>query len=184
MSRTAWAWAVVVLTTVALAATFLVTPRFPVPVPESGPPATPFGWAGQLSLVAGDGMRVVAVSRLYRSPAWPDPSEPEYVNAVAAVETSLGPSDVLARLHTTERRFGRERGRMNAPRTLDLDLIDFGGVVDPVGPPVLPHPRLAARAFVVLPLAELAPGWRHPVTGRTVADLIAALPADHGCAPV
>ena len=57
MSRTAWAWAVVVLTTVALAATFLVTPRFPVPVPESGPPATPFGWSGQLSLVAGDGMR-------------------------------------------------------------------------------------------------------------------------------
>ena len=57
MSRTAWAWAVVVLTTVALAATFLVTPRFPVPMPESGPPATPFGWAGQLSWVAGDGMR-------------------------------------------------------------------------------------------------------------------------------
>ena len=55
MSRTAWLWVVVVLTTIALAATFLVTPRFPVPVPEAGPPATAFGWSGQLSLVAGDG---------------------------------------------------------------------------------------------------------------------------------
>ncbi len=74
-----------------------------------------------------------------------------------------------------ETSFGRKRSIKNAPRTLDLDLIDYDGRVEE-GPPVLPHPAMESRAFVLVPLAEAAPGWRHPVSGETVEDLIATLP--------
>ena len=78
-------------------------------------------------------------------------------------------------LHETETAFGRTRSVKNAPRTLDLDLIDYDGRVEE-GPPVLPHPRLSDRAFVLVPLADVAPGWRHPTLNLTVEQLIAALP--------
>ncbi len=120
--------------------------------------------------------RVVARSRLYRSIAWPNPGDPEFINAVALVETAHAPAGLLARLHDIEAAFGRVRGKANAPRPLDLDLIDFGGAVSAPGEnPILPHPRLTERAFVLLPLRDIAPDWRHPVTGRTVSGLIAAL---------
>ncbi len=114
-------------------------------------------------------------SGFYRSSAWPDPSDPPFVNAVAAVRTNLSPSALLHALHELERSFGRKRGEPNAPRTLDLDLIDYDGRIEE-GPPVLPHPRLEGRAFVLLPLRDVAPDWRHPVSGRTISGLIAALP--------
>ena len=78
-------------------------------------------------------------------------------------------------LHGIEAVFGRSRGAANAPRTLDLDLIDYNGRIED-GALVLPHPRAAVRGFVLLPLADVAPDWRHPVSGRPVQDLIAALP--------
>jgi 2-amino-4-hydroxy-6-hydroxymethyldihydropteridine diphosphokinase len=118
---------------------------------------------------------VLKVSPYYRSPAWPDPSNPPFVNAVALVRTSLGPASLLASLHEVEAEFGRARSRPNAPRTLDLDLIDYAGRVE-VGPPVLPHPRASERAFVLKPLADVAPNWTHPVTRQSVATLLAALP--------
>ena len=120
---------------------------------------------------------VRCTSSLYRTPAWPDPGDPAYVNAVVRAETTLSPRELLRVLHETETAFGRSRSARNAPRTLDLDLIDFDAIVD-TGPPELPHPRAAARAFVLVPLAEVAPEWRHPVTGETVAALIAGLPPD------
>lgn len=119
-------------------------------------------------------VQVRAVSRLYRSPAWPDPADPPFVNAVAAVETGLAPGALLAALHAVEAGFGRRRSVPNGPRTLDLDLLDYEGRVSE-GNPILPHPRAATRDFVLLPLAEVAPGWTHPVTGKTVDSLIAAL---------
>ena len=119
---------------------------------------------------------LVSRSRFYRSAAWPDPADPEFVNAVIAVETSLAPDALLARLHAIEAEFGRERRQVNAPRTLDLDIVDFAGRVSIAGDsPILPHPRLADRAFVLLPLAEIAPDWRHPVIGVPIGDLIHAL---------
>jgi 2-amino-4-hydroxy-6-hydroxymethyldihydropteridine diphosphokinase len=78
---------------------------------------------------------------------------------------------------------GRERDAPNAPRAIDLDLLDYRGAVE-AGPPVLPHPRLHLRAFVLLPLAEIAPGWRHPVSRRAIGELIAALAPESAAKPL
>ena len=129
-----------------------------------------------LAALAGEGIRVRQRSRLWRSPSWPDPRAPAFVNAVARVETALDPAGLLAALHRIEGRLGRVRGPANAPRAIDLDLLDHDAIVRAAPPPVLPHPRLASRAFVLRPLAEVAPAWRHPVDGRSVGQLIAALP--------
>ena len=120
------------------------------------------------------GVRVTAVSPFYASKAWPDPGDPAFVNAVAIVETELSPHALMTRLHEVETSFGRKRSTKNAPRPLDLDLIDYDGWVE-AGPPVLPHPRMHGRAFVLAPLADVAPGWRHPVSGETIEQLLAAL---------
>src|ERR1700744_5198657 len=122
------------------------------------------------------GVKVGGRSSLWRSAAWPDPAMPDYINAVVVVETPLGPTETLARLHDIEREFGRDRsdeGMRNSPRVLDLDLIAHArAVVDEAGI-VFPHPRAAERLFVMGPLAEIAPGWRHPVLGETAAKLAA-----------
>jgi 2-amino-4-hydroxy-6-hydroxymethyldihydropteridine diphosphokinase len=122
-------------------------------------------------------VRVVAVSSFYRTPAWPDPADPAFVNAVARIETRLQPSALIARMHEVEDLFGRERNARNAPRTLDLDLLDYDSRVE-IGPPVLPHPRIAQRGFVLVPLREVAPDWRHPESGLTVGALLATLPSE------
>ena len=123
------------------------------------------------------GADVRAVSKFYATPAWPDPNDPPFVNAVAHIETALSPVALLAALHNVETAFGRRRSERNAPRTLDLDLLDYDGRIEP-GPPALPHPRMTGRGFVLVPLADIAPGWRHPVTGRCVQSLIADLPQE------
>jgi 2-amino-4-hydroxy-6-hydroxymethyldihydropteridine diphosphokinase len=128
---------------------------------------------------------IVARSRLYRSVAWPDPNDPAFVNAAALVETALTAAAFLARLHDIEASFGRVRGQANAPRPLDLDLVDFGGVVSAPGDsPILPHPRVSHRAFVLLPLRDIAPDWRHPVSGLGVSELIAALAEPASAVPL
>ncbi len=81
----------------------------------------------------------------------------------------------MAALEAVENKFGRRRGPPNSPRTLDIDLLDYKGLVRAHGP-VLPHPRMQARGFVLVPLADIAPDWRHPVSGKSVCELIAALP--------
>jgi 2-amino-4-hydroxy-6-hydroxymethyldihydropteridine diphosphokinase len=127
--------------------------------------------------LACEDVRIAAVSSFYKTKAWPDPSDPSFVNAAAQIETELTPEALIARLHEVERSFGRERGVRNAPRTLDLDLLDYDGRVED-GLLVLPHPRIASRGFVLVPLCEVAPDWRHPVSGLTVQSLIAALPPE------
>jgi len=87
----------------------------------------------------------------------------------------LSPAALLNALHAVETEFGRNRGAPNAPRTLDLDLLDYDERVEE-GPPQLPHPRMETRAFVLIPLRDVAPDWRHPVSGRPLSELIAALP--------
>ncbi len=132
--------------------------------------------AALLARLSAQGIGVTHRSSYYVTKAWPNPADPVFVNAVARVETERSPRALMELLHGTEEFFGRSRGAKNAPRTLDLDLIDYDGRVE-LGPPELPHPRLADRAFVLVPLAEVAPGWRHPATRRSIAELLSALPA-------
>ncbi len=146
--------------------------------PRYGPPRQTLEAA--LEALRRSGVVILTRSRWYRSAPVPPSDQPWFVNAVASVETSLSPAALLATLHDIEARFGRSRRRRNEARVLDLDLLAYHDRVSAPGEcPVLPHPRLAERAFVVLPLAEVAPDWRHPVSGRSAAELASRLnPAD------
>ena len=138
---------------------------------HAGPPEATFRAA--LDVLAGRGIGIERLSRHFTSPAWPDPSDPPYTNAVAQIRTALTPFDLMAALHAVEAEFGRKRRVPNAPRPLDLDLIDYQGRVEsPPEGPTLPHPRAAERAFVLAPLLDIAPDWRDPVSGRTGLDLL------------
>ena len=133
--------------------------------------------AAALAALAAEGVAVERRSPWYRSAPVPAAeNQPWYVNGVAEVKTALAPEALLALLHRVEQRFGRVRRQRNEPRVLDLDLLDYDGLVQPGDGAVLPHPRLHERAFVLLPLRDVAPGWRHPSLGRGVDELIAALP--------
>ncbi len=138
--------------------------------------------------LAREPVRILARSRWYRSAPVPAADQPDFVNGVARIATALPPCRLLATLHEVEHRLGRRRRARNEAREIDLDLIAYGRLCRSPGRsgggPVLPHPRLGERAFVLLPLAELAPGWRHPGSGRTVSELVAALPPGQRCTPL
>lgn len=116
--------------------------------------------------------RVVAVSSLYRS-APVDADGPDFLNAVAELETTLPPGDLLAALHAIEALHGRERPYRNAPRLLDLDLLTWGETISETPALQLPHPRMHARAFVLAPLAEIAPDFALP-DGPALGELLDA----------
>jgi 2-amino-4-hydroxy-6-hydroxymethyldihydropteridine diphosphokinase len=140
-----------------------------------------------LRLAAAGGIEVRAGSRLWRSEPWGFADQPEFVNAVVVLHTSLGARELLAVLQREERRAGRRPGPRNGPRALDLDLLTHGDdVVDEPGL-TLPHPGIARRRFVLEPLREAAPRWRHPVLGRNAEELLAELHAAGGatrCTPI
>src|SRR5262249_404086 len=101
-----------------------------------------------------------------------------------AVATELGASELLAKLQAVETRFGRVRGERNAARMLDLDLLDYESTVVHTHSLVLPHPRLHERRFVLVPLAAIAPSWRHPIFGVTAVELLARLPTNQQIEPL
>ena len=128
-----------------------------------------------MAAVAGTIAELSARSRWYWSAPIPPSAQPLFVNGVCALETALPPRQLLAALHVIEARFGRARAQANAARVLDLDLLTYGErILRLADGLVLPHPRLHRRAFVLRPLADIAPGWRHPVLGLPVETLLAA----------
>lgn len=167
---------------------------------KAGPPRATLE-AALAALEAAD-IRVLARARWYESAPLlapgQEPDQPRFVNGVAAVATALGPAALLACLHRIEAAFGRRRRapdgarRQWLARPLDLDLLAYGARV--CGPPwregeagaavILPHPRLHERAFVLAPLAEIAPAWRHPVLGRSAVEMLAAAPPDPSLRPI
>ncbi len=146
--------------------------------PDYGPPRRVLEAA--LEQLGRRGVAVRRVSPWYRTAPVPASDQPWYVNAVAEVATDLAPDRLLALLHEIEDVFGRVRTAPNAARLIDLDLLDFSGEIAAGGPgkATLPHPRMEGRAFVIRPLADLDPGWRHPRSGASIQALLAALPAD------
>ena len=147
-----------------------------LPTAAYGPPEGALGEA--LRRLAARGAPARARSRLWRSSPVPASAQPDYVNAVARLETALAPRALLEAMLTVEQELGRVRRERWGARTLDLDLLAYDAAILDARKLTLPHPRLAERAFVLLPLAEVAPGWRHPASGRAVEDLIRSLPAD------
>jgi 2-amino-4-hydroxy-6-hydroxymethyldihydropteridine diphosphokinase len=168
-----------------------------LPSPAGSPAQT---LVAALAMLPEEGLPLQAISRFYRSPAFPAGSGPDYVNACAMLDARrLRGKDagaVLAALHRVEARLGRVRGQRWGARLIDLDLLAMGQAVLPdpatqaawrelplaeqmVRAPetlILPHPRLSERAFVLIPLAEIAPQWRHPATGQSVMQMLDALP--------
>jgi len=131
-----------------------------------------------LALAGLQGFRLHSISRWYETQPVPRSDQPNYVNGVARLqrkhETAVSPEGLLASLQAIETRFGRRRSELNAARTLDLDLIDLDGLVRQTPDPILPHPRTHQRAFVLLPLLDVAPDWIHPAIGRTGRALLDA----------
>jgi 2-amino-4-hydroxy-6-hydroxymethyldihydropteridine diphosphokinase len=149
-----------------------------LPHPRYGTPKATLEAA--LARLQSRGIEVRRVSPWYRTAPVPASDQPWYINAVAEISATLSADRLLAELHAVEEAFGRVRSVPNAPRLIDLDLLDFRGEIAPGGPgkATLPHPRMTGRAFVLRPLADLAPDWRHPATGAAIQALVAELPGD------
>ncbi|MGR3292104.1 MAG: 2-amino-4-hydroxy-6-hydroxymethyldihydropteridine diphosphokinase [Paracoccaceae bacterium] len=161
---------------------------------SAGPPAATI--LESIKILSRSDLQVLAVSRLYQTPAFPPGSGSDYVNAAMVCSTNLDAPEILKVLHDIEAHFGRERQHRWGARTLDIDLLGVGAQVLPdrtthdywrdlsleeqkQHPPqtlILPHPRMHERGFVLVPLAESAAAWQHPILKLSAAEMLANLP--------
>ena len=130
---------------------------------------------GALGLLEDEGVATLTRSGWYRSAPLPASEQPWFTNAVVSVVARLDPNSLLALMQKLETRFGRARGERNSARVIDLDLLDYQGQRIELVDLILPHPRMHQRRFVLEPLAEIAPQWRHPISGLTARQLLAGL---------
>jgi len=141
--------------------------------------SAPVVLAQALSAIQRAGFTPLAISNVWQTAAWPPSDQPDFYNAVAAVETGdVSPQALFETLRAIELRFGRERRERWAARTLDLDIIAMDGVMGEFDEVTVPHPRMQERAFVLAPLAEVAPDWRHPVSELSLTDLLKTVPPE------
>lgn len=122
-----------------------------------------------------DGLTLVEASRLLLTAPFGKPNQPPFVNAVARIETHLAPLALLQKLHAIEKEAGRRRKTRWGPRTLDLDIIDYHGLVMSTGKLTLPHPGIAERIFVLKPISELTVKWRHPTSHLSAQAMLRKL---------
>lgn len=167
---------------------------------RAGPPEATL--AAALFRLSELGLGLRSVSQFWRTPAMPAGSGPDYVNACCIGHCKMQGAELLGLLHQVEAEFGRVREGRWQSRGIDLDLLAMGELILPdretfarwqgldrdaqqretPGDLILPHPRIQDRGFVLIPLADIAPLWRHPVTGKTVREMLAALPEDEKAA--
>jgi len=121
------------------------------------------------------GLQFHSLSQWYRTAPVPKADQPDYCNGVIRMGGQIAPEVLLRQLQEIETRFGRARGAANAARTLDLDIIDLNGITRAAPDPILPHPRAHLRAFVLRPILDVAPDWRHPTLHGGLAALLADL---------
>jgi 2-amino-4-hydroxy-6-hydroxymethyldihydropteridine diphosphokinase len=145
-----------------------------LPAPQGASPLESCSAAVQ-ALKAIPGLNFIAASPWYRTAAIPRSTQPDFCNGVVRLEGEIGPAELLTALHAIEDDLGRTRSVPNAARVIDLDIIDLNGTIRAIPPVILPHPRAHLRAFVLRPILDVAPGWRHPTLRRGVASMLVDL---------
>ena len=123
-------------------------------------------------------IKILKSSSNYISKSWPDPTMPNYINIILKIKTSLSPLELLKICNVIELKLGRVRGKKNAPRKCDIDIIDYDKKIlnEKNGQLILPHPRMSTRNFVLLPLFEVDKAWKHPKSKINIVNLINSLP--------
>lgn len=150
-----------------------------------GSPRTTCGVA--LQMLEARGIAVTGRSKWYESAPVPISDQPWYVNGIVSVETHLTPESLVKEVFDVETELGRRRTVANAARTIDIDVIAYNDVTIEGTTPdevAIPHPRMHTRAFVLLPLTEIAPNWQHPNRTESLPELVAALPENQICRPL
>lgn len=143
-----------------------------------------------LEILTRRNIKIISHSRWYESAPVPISDQPWFINGVVGIETALSPYDLVKTVLDVESELGRRRSVPNAARTIDIDVLAYHEMIIPgsdynaTSDVEVPHPRMHARAFVMLPLADIAPDWIHPNAGTHIRDLINALPKDQVCRPI